>query len=128
MDMAASPMRDTCLRVASDNLVTAQPIDMIGDADCHHTDEACRIDREDIGRLLGERSIILLLPLGYSSAEEILNLTCRDVTVRAAIGLETEKLILYDVEQGLLDISGKPVRELRPQQVPTRLQWLGNSY
>ncbi|WP_343202947.1 hypothetical protein, partial [Stenotrophomonas maltophilia] len=29
---------------------------------------------------------------------------------------------------GLLDASGKLVRELRPQQVPAHLQRLGNSY
>lgn len=48
--------------------------------------------------------------------------------MRAAIDLEAEKLILYGAEQGLLDASGKLVRELRPQQVPAHLQRLGNSY
>ena len=67
-------------------------------------------------------------PLGYSPTGEIFNLACEDVAMRAAIDLEAEKLILYGAEQGLLDASGKLVRELRPQQVPAHLQRLGNSY
>ncbi|MED5663875.1 amino-acid N-acetyltransferase, partial [Enterobacter hormaechei] len=67
-------------------------------------------------------------PLGYSPTGEIFNLACEDVAMRAAIDLEAEKLILCGAEQGLLDASGKLVRELRPQQVPAHLQRLGNSY
>ncbi|MFO6382093.1 amino-acid N-acetyltransferase, partial [Pseudomonas aeruginosa] len=93
--------------------------------DYHHTGEVRRIDRKGIGRLLDERSIVLLSPLGYSPTGEIFNLACEDVAMRAAIDLEAEKLILYGAEQGLLDASGKLVRELRPQQVPAHLQRLG---
>ncbi len=128
MDMAASPMQGARLRVAGGNLVTARPIGVVEGVDYHHTGEVRRIDRKGIGRLLDERSIVLLSPLGYSPTGEIFNLACEDVAMRAAIDLEAEKLILYGAEQGLLDASGKLVRELRPQQVPAHLQRLGNSY
>lgn len=128
MDMAASPMQGARLRVAGGNLVTARPIGVVEGVDYHHTCEVRRIDRKGIGRLLDERSIVLLSPLGYSPTGEIFNLACEDVAMRAAIDLEAEKLILYGAEQGLLDASGKLVRELRPQQVPAHLQRLGNSY
>src|SRR5690606_1718695 len=128
MDMAASPMQGARLRVSGGNFVTARPIGVVDGVDFHHTGEVRRIDRKGIGRLLDERSIVLLSPLGYSPTGEIFNLACEDVAMRAAIDLEAEKLILYGAEQGLLDASGKLVRELRPQQVPAHLQRLGNSY
>lgn len=128
MDMAASPMQGARLRVAAGNLVTARPIGVVEGIDYHHTGEVRRIDRKGIGRLLDERSIVLLSPLGYSPTGEIFNLACEDVAMRAAIELDADKLILFGSERGLLDEDGKLVRELRPQQVPTHLQRLGNSY
>jgi len=128
MDMAASPMQGSRLRVASGNFVTARPIGVVEGVDYHHTGEVRRVDRKGIGRLLDERSIVLLSPLGYSPTGEIFNLACEDVAMRAAIDLGADKLILYSNEQGLMDDNGKLVRELRPQQVPNHLQRLGNSY
>lgn len=128
MDMAASPMQGSRLRVASGNFVTARPIGVVEGVDYHHTGEVRRVDRKGIGRLLDERSIVLLSPIGYSPTGEIFNLACEDVAMRAAIDLGADKLILFGNEPGLMDDNGKLVRELRPQQVPNHLQRLGNSY
>ncbi|MCY1488589.1 Amino-acid acetyltransferase [compost metagenome] len=128
MDMAASPMQGSRLRVASGNFVTARPIGVVDGIDYHHTGEVRRIDRKGIGRLLDERAIVLLSPLGYSPTGEIFNLACEDVATRAAVALGAEKLLLFGEEAGLLDERGKLIRELRPQQVPTHLARLGNSY
>lgn len=128
MDMAASPMQGARLRVASGNYVTARPIGVVDGIDYHHTGEVRRVDRKGIGRLLDERAIVLLSPLGYSPTGEIFNLACEDVATRAAIDLGAEKLLLFGAERGLLDDSGKLIRELRPQQVPAHLTRLGNSY
>lgn len=128
MDMAASPMQGSRLRVASGNLVTARPIGVVEGIDYHHTGEVRRIDCKGINRLLDERSIVLLSPLGYSPTGEIFNLACEDVAMRAAIELGADKLILFGAERGLLDEGGALVRELRPQQVPAHLQRLGSSY
>lgn len=128
MDMARSPMQGARLRVASGNFVTARPIGVLDGVDYHHTGEVRRVDRKGINRLLDERSIVLLSPLGYSPTGEIFNLACEDVATRAAIELDADKLLLFGAECGLLDEAGKLVRELRPQQVPAHLQRLGNSY
>ncbi|MCY1279769.1 Amino-acid acetyltransferase [compost metagenome] len=50
------------------------------------------------------------------------------MATRAAVALGAEKLLLFGEEAGLLDERGKLIRELRPQQVPTHLARLGNSY
>lgn len=128
MDMASSPMQGSRLRVASGNFVTARPIGVVDGVDYHHTGEVRRIDRRGINRLLDERSIVLLSPLGYSPTGEIFNLACEDVATRAAIDLGADKLVLFGAEQGLLDEQGKLIREMRPQQVPAHLARLGASY
>lgn len=128
MDMAASPMQGARLRVSSGNFVTARPIGVVEGVDYQHTGEVRRVDRKGIGRLLDERSIVLLSPLGYSPTGEVFNLACEDVAMRAAIELQADKLLLFSAERGLLDAEGQLVRELRPQQVPAHLQRLGSSY
>ncbi|AGZ37702.1 amino-acid N-acetyltransferase [Pseudomonas sp. SWI6] len=128
MDIAASPMQGSRLRVACGNLVTARPIGVLEGVDFHHTGEVRRIDRKGISRLLDERSIVLLSPLGYSPTGEIFNLACEDVATRAAIELGADKLLLFGAEPGLLDENGKLVRELRPQQVAPHLARLGSDY
>ena len=128
MDIAASPMQGARLRVCGGNFVTARPIGVIEGVDLHHTGEVRRIDRKGISRLLDDRSIVLLSSLGYSPTGEIFNLACEDVATSAAIALQADKLLLFGAESGLLDATGKLVRELRPQQVPTHLARLGTSY
>jgi amino-acid N-acetyltransferase len=128
MDMAASPMQGSRLRVSGGNFVTARPIGVLEGVDYHHTGEVRRVDRKGIGRLLDERSIVLLSPLGYSPTGEIFNLACEDVAMRAAIDLQADKLLLYSSERGLLDASGGLIRELSTSQVPAQLARLGSSY
>lgn len=128
MDMANSPMQGSRLRVSGGNFVTARPIGVLEGVDYHHTGEVRRVDRKGIGRLLDERSIVLLSPLGYSPTGEIFNLACEDVATRAAIDLQADKLLLYSDERGLLDAGGGLIRELSTSQVPAQLALLGNSY
>lgn len=128
MDIAASPMQGSRLRVTGGNFVTARPIGVVDGVDYHHTGEVRRVDRKGIGRQLDERSIVLLSPLGYSPTGEIFNLACEDVATRAAIDLGADKLVLFGAERGLIDEHGRLVRELRPQQVPQHLARLGNGY
>lgn len=126
MDKAASPMQGARLRVASGNFVTARPIGVVDGIDYHHTGEVRRIDRKGIGRLLDERTIVLLSPLGCSPTGEIFNLSCEDVATRAAIDLQADKLVLYCAERGLLDVDGELVRELRPPQIAAHVERLGD--
>ncbi|MGY4491816.1 amino-acid N-acetyltransferase [Pseudomonas sp. TE3610] len=125
MDMASSPMQGARLRVAGGNLVTGRPIGVVEGIDYHHTGEVRRVDRKGINRLLDERSIVLLPPLGYSPTGEVFNIACEDVAMRAAIDLGADKLLLFGADRGLIDANGKLVRELRPQQVPAHLERLG---
>ena len=126
MDKAASPMQGRT-PAGGPATVTARPIGVLDGVDLHHTGEVRRIDRKGIGRLLDERTIVLLSPLGYSPPERS-STACEDVATRAAIDLQADKLVLYGAETGLLDESGKLVRELRPQQIPAYVERLGSQY
>lgn len=125
MDLAASPMQRSKLRVASGNFVTAKPIGVVDGIDLQRTGEVRRLDSKGISRQLDERNMVLLSPLGYSPTGEAFNLACQDVAVRAAIELAADKLILYGPEVGLLDEHGQLIRELNPDQAPEHMQRLG---
>ncbi len=127
MDMAASPMHGARLRVAGGNFVTARPLGVIDGIDYQHTGEVRRIDCKGINRLLDDRTIVLLPPIGYSPTGETFNLACEDIATRAAIELQADKLLLFSSEQGLMDSSGQLIRELPAQQAKHHLQRLKNS-
>ena len=122
MDIAASPMQGARLRVAGGNLVTARPLGVIDGVDYLHTGEVRRIDSKGIKRLLDDRSIVLLPPLGYSPTGETFNLACEDIATRTAIELQADKLVLFSAEQGLLDAEGVLIRELQAQHAEPHLQ------
>lgn len=121
MDMAASPMQGARLRVAGGNFVTARPLGVIDGVDYQHTGEVRRIDSKGIKRLLDDRTIVLLPPMGYSPTGETFNLACEDIATRAAIELQADKLLLLSAEQGLLDANGDLLRELPAQQAEQHL-------
>lgn len=128
MDIAASPMQGSRLRVTSGNFVTAKPIGVVDGIDFQHTGEVRRIDRKGITRQLDENNIVLLSPLGYSPTGEIFNLSGEDVAMFAAIKLQADKLILYGEEKGIFDEQGHLIRELRPNETSPHLERLANSY
>ncbi|MDY0205967.1 MAG: amino-acid N-acetyltransferase [Pseudomonas sp.] len=122
MDIAASPMQGARLRVAGGNFVTARPLGVIDGVDYQHTGEVRRIDSKGIKRLLDDRTIVLLPPIGYSPTGETFNLACEDIATRAAIELQADKLVLFSSEQGLLDANAALIRELPAQQAEQHLQ------
>lgn len=122
MDIAASPMQGARLRVAGGNFVTARPLGVIDGVDYQHTGEVRRIDSKGIKRLLDDRTIVLLPPIGYSPTGETFNLACEDIATRAAIELQADKLVLFSSEQGLLDANGVLIRELPTQQAEQHSQ------
>ena len=122
MDMAASPMQGARLRVAGGNFVTARPLGVIDGVDYQHTGEVRRIDHKGIKRLLDDRTIVLLPPIGYSPTGETFNLASEDIATRAAIELQADKLVLFSTELGLLNSDGQLIRELSTQQAEQHTQ------
>ena len=127
MDLASSPMQGARLRITSGNFVTARPIGVVDGVDFQYTGEVRRIDRKGISRLLDERSIVLLSPIGYSPTGEIFNLASEEVAMQAAISLNADKLVLYSSQQGLLDEDGQLIREVQSQHIAQHIARLPHS-
>ncbi len=111
MGLANSPMAGACIRVASGNYVTAQPLGVRDGVDYLHTGEVRRIDGEAIARQLDADALVLLSPIGYSPTGEVFNLSAEDVATAAAIELHADKLI-YLVDGAGLEQDGQLIREL----------------
>lgn len=112
MGVANSPMAGARIRVASGNFVAAQPLGIRDGVDYDHTGEVRRIDVEAIRRHLGDGSIVLLSPLGYSPTGETFNLALMDVATSAAMALKADKLIYLVEAHGLRDRRKRALREL----------------
>jgi amino-acid N-acetyltransferase len=67
---------------------------------------------EAIRRHLGDGSIVLLSPLGYSPTGETFNLALMDVATSAAMALKADKLIYLVEAHGLRDRRKRALREL----------------
>ena len=103
MGLSNSPMHGAQIRVCSGNMVVAKPIGVRGGVDYQHTGIVRRIDTEAIDDHLGDGSIVLLSPIGYSPTGEVFNLSLENVATQTAIALHADKLIAFSDKPGLLD-------------------------
>lgn len=87
------------------NLVAAKPRGIEDGVDQQFAGEPRRVATDEIGRLLDQRCIVLLPPLGYSNAGEPHALNAASLAARAATALGADKLIVYDAIEQLNGIS-----------------------
>ncbi len=121
MGLPSTPLHNTRIHVLSGNLVTAKPVGIIDGVDHLHTGRVRRIQRDLIHRLLDERTIVLLSPLGYSPSGEAFNLSSEELATEVAISLGADKLIMFDARDKVLDADGQPCSELTPAQLDSLL-------
>ena len=115
MGLATSPMAGADIRVASGNFVTARPAGVRNGVDLIHTGEGRKIDADAIRSRLDHEEIVLLSPIGYSPTGEVFNVTLEDVALHCAIALDAEKLIFMMDTAGVVDESGRLLKELTPE-------------
>lgn len=115
MGLATSPMAGADIRVASGNFVTARPAGVRNGVDLIHTGEVRKIDADAIRSRLDHEEIVLLSPIGYSPTGEVFNVTLEDVALHCAIALDAEKLIFMMDTAGVVDESGRLLKELTPE-------------
>jgi len=111
MGLPNSPMQGARIRVCSGNFVTAKPLGVVDGVDFHHTGKVRRIDRVGIQQQLGENSIVLLSPLGYSPTGEIFNLALEDIAVHCASAISADKLLLFGSGPGITNAGGELLRQ-----------------
>jgi len=88
-----TPMSHSHIRVISGNFITARPVGVIDGVDYRHTGQVRKVDAEALNMALGQGSITLLSPLGFSPTGEAFNLSMEDVGTAVAVALRAEKLI-----------------------------------
>jgi amino-acid N-acetyltransferase len=111
-----TPMRETRVRVASGNFITAQPMGIHDGIDLQHTGEVRRIDYESIATKLDQYEIVLVPPIGYSPTGEAFNLSAREVAARTAVSLNAAKLIYLVESDGLHDAEGQLLRQVSEKE------------
>ena len=122
MGLANSPMHGAQLRIAGGNFITAKPLGVRDGIDFGHSGDVRRIDSDGIRNQLDQGSIVLLSPLGYSPAGEILHLSTQELAAEVAIELGADKLVLMGGEPGLTDEQGALIREINTAEAQTLLQ------
>lgn len=121
MGLANSPMAGTRIRAASGNFVTAQPLGVRDGVDYGNTGKVRKVDGLALKRLLGEGTLVLIPPLGYSPTGEVFNLAAPDLAAAIALELEADKLIYLMEENILLDEYGETISHLLPEEAEALL-------
>jgi amino-acid N-acetyltransferase len=120
MGLPNTPLHNTRIHVVSGNLVTARPVGVQDGVDHLYTGQVRRIQRDLIHRMLDERTIVLLSPLGYSPSGEAYNLSSEELAADIAISIGADKLIAFDAI-GKLCLDGVECAEITPAQLHSAL-------
>lgn len=95
MGLANTPMAGANIQVTSGNFVIAKPLGVINGVDFQHTGDVRRINSTAIKNHLGNREIVLISPLAYSTTGEIFNLNAETIAIAMAEALKADKLLLF---------------------------------
>ncbi|MBB3230104.1 amino-acid N-acetyltransferase [Halomonas stenophila] len=111
-----TPLHGVEMTVVSGNLVMAKPLGVRDGIDFDRSGEVRRVRDAAIRGLLGQGSLVLLPPLGFSSTGEVFDLDAADVARHTATALGADKLILLGEASGLFDDAGQLQRQLTPAE------------
>ncbi|WP_027350651.1 amino-acid N-acetyltransferase [Halotalea alkalilenta] len=111
-----SPMHGLEITAVSGNLVMAKPLGVREGVDFSRSGEVRRVRADAIRRLLDQRALVIVPPLGHSSTGEVFDLDAADVARCVAVELRADKLILLGQAHGLSDAQGELKRQLTPQE------------
>lgn len=115
------------LRIASGNLITAQPLGVREGIDYQHSGEVRKVDTTAINARLDAGEVVLLSPLGYSPTGEVFNVAAEDIAVATAIALKADKLAFLSESGCLTDEEGHSLPQLGPGDVERHLERLDSS-
>lgn len=111
-----SPLHEARINVAQANAVTAKPLGIVDGVDYQHTGKVRKVNAAQIRQLLETDSIVLIPPLGYSLTGETFNLEYLDLAEKVATSLQADKLIVFSKHHGILNNTGKCIREIRANE------------
>lgn len=115
MDIEAIVSENSQAKIISGNFITAQPLGILNGLDFKHTGSIRNIDTDSIRDQLNKH-IVLLSPLGYSSAGEVFNLSSEEVASAVAVELNADKLILLHAGDDICGKNGNAITDLTTEQ------------
>jgi len=116
MGVINSPMQGARIRVVSGNFVMARPIGVLDGIDYGHTGHVRRIDGGVIRELCEDNAIVLIPAIGYSMSGDIFNLSYEELAAEVAMNLSADKLVLMGQQNGLRNVHGDEIHELRMEE------------
>ncbi|MCZ6889227.1 MAG: amino-acid N-acetyltransferase [Gammaproteobacteria bacterium] len=114
--LPSSPLRNSRITLVSGNFVSARPQGVIDGVDQMFAGVPRRIDGAVIHKLLEDRNIVLVPPVGYSTAGEAYLLDAENLAAETAIALGADKLLVYD---RLAQING--YSDIKPDELTAML-------
>ncbi len=117
MGLANSPMFGARIDAVSGNFITARPYGVRDGVDYQLTGEVRSVDVEALEKNLGNRSIVVLGPTGYSTTGEVFNLLAEEVAVETAIAIKADKLIFLGEQEGMQDKDHRLMPAMIPNEV-----------
>lgn len=119
MGLPNSPMHGARVKVASANVVTAQPAGIIEGVDLENTGQVRKIDHQAIQNLLDLGNIVLLSPIGHSPSGQAFNLSYQHLAGEIAKATNADKLIAFIGNDGVYDANHQLIHELTPNDAAT---------
>lgn len=107
-----SPLRNRHIAVVSGNLVTAQPLGVVGGVDQLGAGKPRRVQADVLRNLLDAGNVVLLPPMGYSPAGAAYFIEPETLAVKVATDLPADKLIVYHTASRIADRGDFTTRDL----------------
>ncbi len=127
MGLPNTPLHNTNICVLSGNFIAARPLGVIDGVDHQLTGRTRSFRRKPMLKALDDGNIILISPLGYSPSGEKFNLNSEELAADLAVGLQADKLIIFDQHAHLRDESGSSLSEITPSQLDRLLDQVRDS-
>ena len=108
----ASNLRNRHIPLVSGNFVTAKPVGIVDGVDQLHSGAVRRIHGSEIAALLDASNLVLMTPIGFSTAGVAYHLDTEDLAVETAVTLQADKLIVFDELDRVVDANGHEQSDL----------------
>jgi amino-acid N-acetyltransferase len=117
MGIVNSPMHGAEIHLSSGNFIKAKPLGIRQGIDYQHSGDVRKVNVKAINQQLDNGALVLISPLGYSPTGEILNLSAAELATRVATDTKAEKIVYFDLQQGVLDTDGAVISEIQPSKI-----------
>ena len=114
-----SNLRNRHIPVVSGNLVIAKPMGVVQGVDYEFSGTVRNIHANQIAKLLNATNLVLIPPIGLSSAGIVYYLDSYNLAADVAIALSADKLIIFDANSQIKDVNGNGLSDIAIESLET---------